>query len=95
MSQVGIHLTMTGVFAGTPICGNARQPNDEGVHMIYAPLDNAKWRAKVCPDCLKAYVDSFEPEELAGLPDDHWVKQVALKPTNQGELFDDAGTSSQ
>lgn len=87
MSQARIHLTLTGVYAGTPICGAIREPHDDGVHMIYAPLDNPEWRAQVCPDCLKAYIDSFEPEELAGLPDDHWVKQAALKPSSQQELF--------
>jgi hypothetical protein len=83
-----LHLTFTGVHAGHPICDQARQPGDEGVHMVYAPLDNPEFRAKVCPECIKAYVGSFDAEELAGLPEDNWVKQAALKPNdNQQELF--------
>lgn len=82
-----LHLTYTGIYAGHPICDQPRQPGDEGVHMVYAPLDSAEFRAKVCPECLKAYVGSFDAEELAGLPDDHWVKQAALTPSTQQELF--------
>lgn len=67
-----MHLTMTGVYAGTPICGEVKEPHDEGVHMIYAPLDNPEFRAKVCPKCLAAYVDSFEEDELPEASD--WVK---------------------
>lgn len=81
-----VHLTFSGVYAGQPVCGAVREGRDDGVHMIYAPLDNPEFRATVCPACLKAFVGSYEPEELAHLADDHWVKQAAMKPSNQQEL---------
>ena len=74
-----LHLTFTGFQSGQPICGATREPGGKYAHMIYAPIDNPNYRATVCPECLKAYVGSFEPEELAGMSDDHWVKQMAMK----------------
>lgn len=82
MSQAVLHLTFTGVYAGEPICGAQRHEGDQAVHMIYAPLDKPEFRATVCPNCLKAYIDSFEAEEIAAMPDDHWVKQEAMKYTD-------------
>lgn len=83
-----IHLTMTGVFAGVSICGQ-RAEGDEGVHYVYAPIDKPEFREKVCPECLKAHVESYTREELALLPADHWVRQAAEKPSDdsQGVLF--------
>lgn len=85
---MSIHLTMTGIYAGQTICGALREGRDDGVHMIYAPLDKPEFRATVCPACLKAFVSSYEPEELAHLAHDHWVRQAAEKPADtQGELL--------
>lgn len=82
-----VHLTMTGVFAGVSICGQ-RAEGDTGVHYIYAPIDKPEFRATVCPECLKAHVGSYTHEELAHLPADHWVRQMAETPSNgQGVLL--------
>jgi hypothetical protein len=80
-----VHLTMTGVFAGVSICGE-RADGDEGVHYIYAPIDKPEFREKVCPQCLKAHVDSYTHEELAHLPVDHWVRQMAEKPSDSTQM---------
>lgn len=79
-----IHLTLTGVFAGVSICAQ-RAEGDEGVHMMFAPLDNAEFRAKVCPACLKEYVGSYTADELVALPADHWVRQAAEKPADDAQ----------
>jgi hypothetical protein len=69
-----LHLTMTGVYAGQPICSAVKEPHDEGIHMIYAPLDKPEFRSTVCPQCIAAYVDSFDEDELESAPD--WVKEA-------------------
>lgn len=82
-----VHLTMTGVFAGVSICGQ-RAEGDKGAHYIYAPIDTPEFRATVCPECLKAHVDSYTREEIIALPVDHWVRQAAETPSDgQGALF--------
>lgn len=82
------HLTFTGVDAGRPICDRPRAEDDKGVHMVYAPLDNPEFRAKVCPHCLEAYVGSFDEDELAELGDDHWVVQARKADADrQKEMF--------
>lgn len=82
-----VHLTMTGVFAGVSICAQ-RAEGDEGVHMMYAPLNSAEFRATVCPACLKEYVGSYTADELMALPADNWVRQAAETPSDgQGELL--------
>ena len=54
-----IHLTLTGYYAGTPICGvnkqQAKSQGDKFVHAIYAPLENSEWIVEVCIDCLEAW----------------------------------------
>lgn len=85
---MSVHLTMTGVYAGQPVCGAVREGQDDGVHLIYAPLDRPEFRATVCLACLKAFVNSYEPEELAHLAPDHWVRLAAEKPADtQGKLL--------
>ena len=73
-----IHLTLTGFYAGQPICGSERKETDTGVHCVYAPLIKDEYRATVCPDCLKAYANSYDEEELPGAPD--WVKELRNSP---------------
>lgn len=84
---MSVHLTLTGAYAGSPICEMKFAEGDTGAHLIYAPLDDPEFRATVCPECLKAYVGSFDVDELKTMPNDHWVKQAALTPSGQAELF--------
>jgi hypothetical protein len=44
-----------------------------------APLHIPEYRARVCSECLRVYAESYDAEELAELPDDHWVKQAGGK----------------
>jgi hypothetical protein len=74
-----IHLTHTGFYAGTPICGAVRDPENEHAHAVMAPLHIPEYRARVCSECLRVYAESYDAEELAELPDDHWVKQAGGK----------------
>ena len=71
-----IHLTLTGFYAGTLICGAERSADNQHAHAVMAPLHNPNYRAKVCPQCLKVYAESYEEEELAKLDDNHWVKET-------------------
>lgn len=69
------HLTLTGVYAGEPVCGaglGAKTRNDS--HAMYAPLDRESFRATVCPACLKAWVESYSASELSCAPE--WVRQA-------------------
>lgn len=82
-----VHLTMTGVFAGVSICG-VKAEGDTGVHYAYAPIDNAEFRATVCPQCLMAHVESFTADEMKDAPD--WVKEMAAGDSaKQQNLFED------
>jgi hypothetical protein len=67
------HLTLTGYYAGMPICG-ADSKTDNDAHAVYAPLALPEYRATRCPACLKAYVDTFDPEELNTAPE--WVREL-------------------
>ena len=58
------HLTHTGSAAGQLLCGNARQPDGDYAHAVYAPLENAVFREKCCPDCLRAWIDSYDDDEV-------------------------------
>lgn len=71
-----IHLTLTGVLAGTPICGVARESANQHAHAVWSPLHNPEFRDKVCPQCLRSYAESYEAHELAELDDDHWIKEI-------------------
>ena len=66
-----IHLTHTGPAAGQLICGNERQPEGDYVHAAWAPLKNAVFREKCCPDCLKTWA-LYAYDEGDEMPD--WVK---------------------
>ena len=56
------HLTLTGYYAGVPIClSKVKTPDD--VHAAYAPLDKPEFRETVCQHCLREYALSFDEEE--------------------------------
>lgn len=67
------HLTITGFYAGQPIC-DAESKTENDAHAVYAPLSIAEYRATRCPACLKAYADSYDPEELDTAP--AWVREL-------------------
>jgi hypothetical protein len=69
-----IHLTYTGVYAGTLLCGKARKLDDAHAHAVYAPLHKDEYRATVCPVCLKYYaLDAYDDTD-DDMPD--WVKTI-------------------
>ena len=74
------HLTLTGYYAGQPICGSSTK-TEHDAHATYAPLGLPDYRKTRCPACLKAYAESFDPEELATAPE--WVQlhHKTLQPT--------------
>lgn len=51
------HLTLTGYYAGTPLCGVNKQRaielGDKFVHAAYAPLDNPD--INFCFDCVEVW----------------------------------------
>lgn len=62
-----IHITATGYYAGTILCGKRRTDLTEGettAHWPYSlPKDKEQdFRAKCCPDCLKVW-DEAEDDE--------------------------------
>lgn len=76
-----IHLTLTGYYAGHLLCGGERDPGNEHVHAVYAPLHIDEYRARVCSECLKVYAATYEPDEIAALAEGHWVKNWARENT--------------
>ena len=58
-----IHLTLTGYYAGSKLCGNDRDNADQHVHAIYAPLDKPEYRRLCCEACLAVWDDSFNDSE--------------------------------
>jgi len=71
-AQPGGHLTLTGYYAGQPICG-ADTKTENDAHATYAPLDKPEYRETRCPACLKAYAESFDADELETAP--AWVRE--------------------
>lgn len=69
-----IHLTSTGLFAGRRLCDSERDDGQRNVHYMHAPVENADFRAKCCPECLK-FVANEAYEDGEEMPD--WV--VALR----------------
>jgi hypothetical protein len=80
------HLTHTGPYAGTILCGISRDGQSELVHAVYAPLHLPDYRQAVCRECLTVYAenayDASEqiPDYLAELRSDY-------KDPKQGGLF--------
>ena len=68
-----VHLTETGYHAGRRLCLTDRYDGARNMHAAYAPLNNSKFRATVCTDCLKvwandAYTDGEPmPDYIAAL----------------------------
>ena len=62
-----LHITLTGVYAGTPICGIekrlARERGDEFAHM---PYEETVFLAhpNLCPNCRHAWLSCDIEEEL-------------------------------
>ena len=53
-----IHLTLTGYYAGTIICGAKREQDNEHYHAMYF----SDWNnPELCQDCKKIY-DECEPD---------------------------------
>ena len=74
-----IHLTYTGVYAGTLLCGKARKIDNAHAHAVYAPLEKADYRATVCPECLKYYaLDAYDDTD-DDMPE--WVKAIREEVT--------------
>ena len=66
-----IHLSYTGFYAGTRLCGVSREVAPESTHAVYAPLHIPDYRAKCCDTCLDVYAEfAYDPEDE--MPD--WVK---------------------
>ena len=50
-----IHLSETGYHAGRLFCLGTKTEEDTSAHGMFVPLHLADFRAKYCPDCLKAW----------------------------------------
>ena len=52
-----IHLTLTGYYAGVPLCGvnkfKAIERGDDFMHVVFAPLDNLD--LYFCPECISIW----------------------------------------
>lgn len=53
-----IHLTLTGVYAGQPLCGGERA--ERNIHAMYADFA-APYATEICPDCRSIW-DSEDDE---------------------------------
>ena len=59
-----IHLTFTGYYAGTPLCGCERNSEDTFLHAVYAPKAMINGEDKtVCKECLKVWNESEDDSE--------------------------------
>jgi hypothetical protein len=60
-----IHITLTGPYAGTPVCGIDRSdaPGDRFIHPPYARMSEWTFLSKLCPKCMAEW-------EAAGSEDD-------------------------
>lgn len=56
------HLTLTGFYAGTPICGvnkvEAIKNGDKFVHAVYYGIHSQQGCAPVCAECLKIWKEA-------------------------------------
>ena len=68
-----IHLTHTGFYAGSLLCGKPRD-NREHAHAVYAPLHNLGYRQKVCLDCLRVYAQDAYDETDEDMPE--WIQAL-------------------
>lgn len=78
-----IHLTQTGYYAGHRLCQTARDDGEDNAHAMHAPLDDAGFRAKCCPVCLKTWaVEAYDDGDE--MPD--WVRVMrGVKDPRQAE----------
>lgn len=85
-----IHLTYTGPMAGTTLCG---APRGEGRahHAVYAPVQNAQYRAQCCKSCLLKFAQAWsgtrsKPDWVVAITRDETcdapADQLSLFPTN-------------
>ena len=72
-----IHLTHTGFYAGSLLCGKPRD-SGEHAHAVYAPLHKSEYRQIVCLDCLRVYAEYAYDETDDDMPE--WVQ--ALREVN-------------
>jgi hypothetical protein len=72
------HLTLTGFYAGAPICGSTEKTPDDA-HACYAPIEREAYRKLVCPACLRAWADAYEPDEIPTAP--QWIQELRKTPT--------------
>lgn len=77
-----IHLTLTGIYAGTILCGASRVGADTA-HAAWSPLDNPDFRAKVCPQCLQEWAECAY-EDGDGIPD--WI--IRLRQGDKDKQLD-------
>jgi hypothetical protein len=68
MSESTVHLTLTGGNAGMVVCGARREDGAEYHHAMYAPLQRAEYRARVCMKCLQLWEDETPEEEEKPAP---------------------------
>ena len=48
------HITLTGIYAGQPVCGCERNDTDIFSH-LGDWVDNPKLQNEICPKCLEIY----------------------------------------
>ncbi len=73
MSVKKTHLTLTGYYAGQPICGGKRDEGEHYIHAAYSPIHKPSFRDTVCVECLKVYAESYDEDELETAPE--WVME--------------------
>lgn len=54
------HLTLTGYYAGHPLCDSPRDPDQQYLHAAYAPIEKLAANQipnyqPLCPQCLKVW----------------------------------------
>lgn len=60
-----VHLTLTGFYAGTPICGGAKGPDDTGMHYSLVgdeAIEKMHKDGTLCPGCYSAHIDVSNEE---------------------------------
>ncbi|RQQ77926.1 hypothetical protein DF134_36350 [Burkholderia stagnalis] len=85
-----IHLTYTGVLAGTTLCG-APRGDSNAHHAVYAPVDLPSYWRQCCRTCLATFAQAWSGARekpdwavdiLSAEPADIPAEQLSLFPSN-------------
>lgn len=59
------HLTLTGPYAGRPLCNGFKDPALQHYHAVYAPAF-VFTSPDTCPECLRIWNEAKDDEPISG-----------------------------